>query len=350
MREMTYYQAINEALAQVFEKDERFFIMGQGIQDHLGLFGSTLGLADRFGSERVIDIPVAEGSMTGICTGAALGGLRPVLCHARMDFMLVAMDQVANHMAKWHYMFGGAANVPVTIRCIVGKGWGQGAQHSQSLQATLAHSPGLKIVMPATPYDVKGLLISSLEDPNPVIFVEHRRLYDMTGEVLEEMYSIPLGKSHICRPGKDVTVVATSLMVREALRAASLVESEGIDVEVVDPRTLAPLDRQTIVDSVRRTGRLVVADLGHRSFGAASEIVASVVEEGVECLKASPVRITTPDVPPPTSHALESVFFPDAEWILAGIRKACGLAPGEEQGPRVAKSEVKPKDGFVGPF
>ena len=350
MRELSYCQAIREALIQVFEEDERYFIMGLGIDDYNGLFGSTIGLSEKFGKKRVMDIPVSENSVTGICTGAAIAGMRPVMCHARIDFLLVTMDQIVNHMAKWHYMYGGNNPVPVTIRCIIGKGWGQGAQHSQSLQSLFAFIPGLKVVMPSSPYDAKGLLVASLKDPNPVIFIEHRRLYNLTEHVPEEMYEVPLSQSAICRKGKDVTVIATSILVQEALNAAEKLALEGIDVEVVDPRTLSPMDRQTLINSVKHTGRLVAADTGHKTAGFAGEIISSIVEECYNELKSAPCRVTSPDIPPPTSYYLEDSYFPDSSNIVDAVRKVCGVHVSKSKLVNEKKGEDKNKENFYGPF
>ena len=344
MREIKYFEAINEALRHAMEQDDRVFLMGLGVDDPKGIFGSTLGLWQQFGRERVFDMPIAENGMTGIAIGAALAGMRPVMSHQRMDFMLYCMDQLINHAAKWRYMSGGQLRVPLTVRAIIGRGWGQGAQHSQSLQALFAHVPGLKVVMPASPYDVKGLLLASIADDNPVIFIEHRRLYDLTGPVPEEPYTIPLGKGIIRRKGKDVTVVATSYMVPEAEQAADALAKEGIEVELIDPRTLKPLDETLILNSVKKTGRLVVADNGWKTAGFGAEIAALVAYAAFASLKAPIVRIAFPDVPTPTTIALEQAFYPGPEDIVAAVKEVLGEA---QHTSALTKTS---EDEFIGPF
>ena len=216
MRQITYCQAINEALKQVMERDKAVFIMGLGVDDAKRIFGSTVGLSEKFGKGRAFEIPISENAITGVAIGASLCGMRPVMTHQRMDFMFYCFDQLMNHAAKWHYMFGGEFSVPITIRSIIGRGWGQGTQHSQSLQALFSHVPGLKVVMPATPYDAKGLLISSVLDDNPVIFIEHRKLYDVKGDVPEEFYKVEIGKANVLKKGKDVTIVGVSQIALES--------------------------------------------------------------------------------------------------------------------------------------
>ena len=345
MREIKYFEAINEALRHAMEQDDSVFLMGLGVDDPKGIFGSTLGLWQRFGRERVFDMPIAENGMTGIAIGAALAGMRPVMSHQRMDFMLYCMDQLINHAAKWRYMSGGLLRVPLTVRAIIGRGWGQGAQHAQSLQAFFAHVPGLKVVMPASPYDVKGLLLASIADDNPVIFIEHRRLYDLTGPVPEEPYTVPLGKGVIRREGKDVTIVATSYMVPEAEQAADALAAEGIEVELIDPRTLKPLDEALILNSVKKTGRLVVADNAPKTAGFGAEIAARVAYAAFASLKAQIVRVAFPDVPTPTTIALEQAFYPGPEDIVAAVKE---VVLGESQDTSALTKTSK--DEFTGPF
>jgi len=272
--------------------------------------------------ERVLETPIAENGMTGIALGAALTGMRPVIIHQRIDFILLAMDQIINHTAKWHYMSGGKMNVPLTIRGIIGRGGGQGAQHSQSLQSIFIHFPGLKVVMPASPYDAKGLLIASIEDNNPVIFLEHRLLYDQKGSVPGGYYKLPLGKGKIVKRGKDVTVVAISIMVEEAKKAAlKLQQEDGIDLEIIDPRCLKPLDDELISSSVKKTGRLIVADTAWRACGLGAEISALIAEFGYQNLKAPIKRIGLPEAPTPTSSVLESAYYPTAKEIIQAARE-----------------------------
>ena len=321
MREIKYVQAISEAVAQMMEQDNHVFIIGIGVNSPWYVGQSCAGLHEKFGDERVIDTPVAEDGMTGVAIGAALAGMRPIMVHPRMDFMYYAMDQIINQAASWHYMFGGKVNVPVTIRGIVNRGGEQAAQHSQSLQAMFMHVPGLKVVMPSTPYDAKGLLVASIQDDNPVIYINDRWLYEQEGEVPEELYAVPIGKAAIRREGKDVTVVATSYMVSESNKASESLEKEGIEVEVVDLRSLKPLDEGLVFESVKKTGRLVVADGGWKTCGAGAEVSALVASNVFKYLKAPIMRVSLPDTPAPSSSALEKVYYPTAEDVVSAIRK-----------------------------
>jgi len=321
MRRITYVQTINETLHQIIEKDSRVFLIGQGVTSPWYVGSTTVGLLDRFGPERIIDTPVSENGIAGVAVGAALAGMRPILVHPRMDFMYYAMDQIANHAANWHYMFGGQLSVPLTVWAIINRGGEQGAQHSQALQAMFTHIPGLKVVMPSTPHDAKGLLIASIEDDNPVIYIDDRWLYDSVGEVPEELYSEPMGKGVIRREGKDVTVVATSYMVIEASRAAESLENEGIDVEVIDLRSLKPLDERLLFDSVRKTGRLIIGDGGWKTCGVAAEISALVTEKSFRYLKAPILRVSLPDTPAPASSPLEKAFYPDSDDIILSVKR-----------------------------
>ncbi len=321
MRKIPYDQAINEALHQMMEKDISVFLIGQGVTSPWYVGNTTIGLLDRFSPKRIIDTPVSENGVTGVAVGAALAGMRPVLVHPRMDFMYYAMDQIANHAANWHYMFGGQMNVPLTIWGIINRGGEQAAQHSQALQAMFMHMPGLKVVMPSTPYDAKGLLVASIEDDNPVIYIDDRCLYRRIGEVPEEIYSIPLGKGIIRREGKDITLVATSYMVFEAVEAAVSLEKEGIDVEVIDLRSLKPLDENLLFESVKKTGRLVVADAGWKTGGVGAELATLVAEKAFECLKSPIIRVSLPDSPAPASSALEEVYYPKAKDISLAVKK-----------------------------
>ena len=304
------------------ERDPRVFLIGQGITSPWYVGTTTVGLIDRFGPQRVIDTPVSENGITGVAVGAALAGMRPILMHPRMDFMYYAMDQIANHAANWHYMFGGQLSVPLTIWGIINRGGEQAAQHSQALQAMLAHIPGLKVVMPSNSYDAKGLLVASIEDENPVVYVDDRWLYDHVDEVPEQLYSIPIGKGIVRKEGKDVTVAATSYMVYETSRAVEILNKEGIDVEVIDMRSLKPLDDNLLFESVRKTGRLVIADGGWKTCGAGAEIAARVTENDIfKELKAPIVRVSLPDAPAPASSALERVFYPTAENIFSAVKQ-----------------------------
>ncbi|HTY46049.1 MAG TPA: transketolase C-terminal domain-containing protein [Methanomassiliicoccales archaeon] len=325
MRTMTYVGALNEALHQLLEDDENVILIGQGVTSPWYVGQSCTGLIERFGDRRVIDTPVSENAVTGAAVGAALAGLRPILEHPRLDFMYYAMDPIANHAANWHYMFGDQLSVPLTIWGIVNRGGEQGAQHSQSTHAMYAHLPGLKVVMPSTPFDVKGLLRSCVYENNPVLFVDDRWLYPIKGDVPEDHYSVPIGKGTVRRTGKDVTIVATSFLVHEAAKAAEALAAEGIDVELVDPLTVKPLDSGLIISSVKKTRRLVVVDGGWRSYGAASEIMATIGESAAVGSLAAPMkRITLPDSPAPASRALERYYFKNSEDITREVRKVVG--------------------------
>jgi pyruvate dehydrogenase E1 component beta subunit len=349
-RQLKFVEALNEGLDLCMARDPKVVVIGLGAPDAAAIFGSTRGLAQKYGPTRVLDGPVAEASLTGAVLGAALTGLRPVMTHIRLEFAMLAIDQIVNQAAKWHYMFGGQAAVPLVIRMVVGRGWGQGPQHSQSLQAWFAHVPGLKVVMPATPYDAKGLLISAIEDNNPVVFIEHRWLYGIHGPVPEGLYRVPLGQSHVLRPGRHVTVAAASYMTLEAVRAAQELAEEGIELEIVDLRTLNPFDETPVIASVAKTGRLIVADTGWRSVGFAAEVVARVAEQSLGALKEPPVRLTLPDLPTPTTRALANYYYPLVHDITAAARRLMGRPP------RLAP-EIKPDDlldvpdpNFTGPF
>lgn len=321
MRKISYVRAINETLHQLMGEDRRVFIIGQGITSPWYVGSTTVGLIDRFGAERVIDTPVSENGVTGIAVGAALAGMHPILVHSRMDFMYYAMDQIANHAANWHYMFGGQLSISLTIWAIINRGGEQAAQHSQALQAMFTHIPGLKVVMPSTPYDAKGLLIASIEDNNPVVFIDERWLYNDVGEVPEEMYSVPIGKGVVRCGGRDVTIVATSYMVSEAVKAAKSLEKADIAAEVIDLRSLKPLDKTLLFESIAKTGRLVIADGGWKTCGVAAEISAVVTEKAFRHLKAPILRVTLPDAPAPASSVLEKVYYPNANSIVSAVKE-----------------------------
>lgn len=304
--------------------DDRVFLMGEGIDDASGVFGTTLGLVDEFGFERVVDTPIAENGMTGVAMGAAINGMRPVFIHMRPDFIIISLDQLLNHAAKWFYMSGGKVAVPLTIRCVIGRGWGSAAQHSQNIQGLLTHLPGLKVLMPATAQDAKGLLIAAVRDPNPVVILEHRWLFDKTGHVPKELYETPIGKANICRYGSDVTVVATSIMAHEAMLAAEALSAKGYDPEIIDLRSIKPWDENCIAESVQKTGRLVVADTGHQYGGVAAEIAARITELCFSSLKAPVRRITLPEAPVPAAASLEKIYFPGQLEIIAAVKDVSG--------------------------
>lgn len=320
MRKISYSQTINETLYQLMARDDRIILIGQGVTSPWYVGNTTVELVDRFGSKRVIDTPISENGITGVAIGAALAGMHPILAFPRMDFMYYALDQIANHAASWHYMFGGQSCVPLTIWAIINRGGEQAAQHSQSLQAIFTHIPGLKVVMPSTPYEAKGLLVASIEDDNPVIFIDDRWLYDSMGNVPEEIYSVPLGTGRVVREGRDITLVATSYMVTEAIKAAILLENNRVDIEVIDLRSLKPLDENIIIESVKKTGRLIIADGGWKTCGIGAEISAIVAEKTFSYLKAPIIRISLQDAPAPASSALESVYYPKAKDIVKIIK------------------------------
>jgi len=324
-RKLSYAAAIRDALELALTHDERVFVMGQGVDDPVGMFGITLDLHKKYGEDRVFDTPLSENALTGVATGAALTGMRPIYMHNRPDFLLLAMDQIVNHASKWSYMFGGRIHVPIVIWAAVGRGWGGAAQHTQTLQGLFTHVPGLRLVMPSRPYDAKGLLITSIADNNPVIIIEHRWLFRQTGYVPEGLYTIPLGRGVVRRPGKDITVVAISYMVIEALGAAQELQGQNIDVEVIDPRTLKPLDEEIILSSVKKTGRLIVADTGWKTGGVGAEIAALVAEKGFEYLKAPVRRLASPDIPTPASYALEAKFYPGKADIVSHCKEILGI-------------------------
>ena len=321
MRRISYAQAINETLRQAMEEDERVFLIGQGITSPWYVGSTTAGLIDRFGPQRIIDTPVSENGVTGVAIGAALAGMRPVLVHPRMDFMYYAMDQIANHAANWHYMFGGQLSVPLTIWAIINRGGEQAAQHAQALQAMFMHIPGLKVVMPSTPYDAKGLLAASIEEDNPVVYIDDRWLYTHIGEVPDRLYTVPIGKGIVRRQGKDATMVATSYMVQEAIQAAKMLEEEAIDAEVIDIRCLKPIDETLLVGSAKKTGRVVVVDGGWKTCGVGAEISALLAEKAFRYLKAPIARVSLPDAPAPASSELEKVYYPNASSIVSAVKE-----------------------------
>ncbi len=321
MRTLTFAQALNEALKQEMRRDPMIYVAGEDVGVYGGIFGVTAGLPQEFGEDRVRDTPITESAIIGSAVGAAAAGLRPVVELMFIDFIGVALDQLYNQAAKMKYMFGGKARLPIVLRTTCGAGMCAAAQHSQSLEAWMMHVPGLKVAVPSTPYDAKGLLITAIRDDNPVVFIEHKLLYGLEGEVPEEPYTIPFGQADVKREGTDVTVVATMAMVHKALAAAEELAKEGISVEVVDPRTLTPLDVETIVNSVKKTRRLVVVHEAVKQGGVGGEIVASVVEEAFDYLDAPPKRVAAPFTPVPFSPVLEQAFIPSVEKIVAAAKE-----------------------------
>lgn len=320
MRELTYVEALREALREELIRDERVFIMGEDVGKYGGIFRVTQGLWQEFGDERVMDTPISEAGIVGTAAGAAATGMRPVVELMFMDFITIAADQVVNQAAKMRYMFGGKTSVPMVVRANIGAGRSSAAQHSQSLQAWMMHIPGLKVVMPSDPYDAKGLLKASIRDNNPVIFLEHKFLYPVKGHVPEEDYTVPIGQAAVKREGKDVTVIATSLMVQKAMSVANTLAGQGIDVEVVDPRSLVPLDRATLAESAKKTGRVIIIDEGCKTAGVGAELAAVIMEEAFDYLDAPVVRVCAPDTPVPFSPTLEKLVTPSEEQIITAIK------------------------------
>ena len=321
MPEITYAEAIRTAMSEEMRRDERVFLFGEDIGRYGGAFGVSFGMLDEFGPERVKETPISEAAIVGAAAGAAMVGMRPIAEMMFMDFILLGMEQLVNQAAKVRFMFGGKASVPMVIRMPAGSGTGAAAQHSQSLESLLIHIPGIKVVNPSTPYDAKGLLLSAVRDPNPVCFIEHKLLYKTKGEVPDEEYTIPLGVADIKREGRDITVVASSIMVSRTLTIADKLSAEGIEVEVVDPRTLRPLDVETIVKSVRKTGRLLVIHEACKTGGWAGEVIASIASSSAfDYLDAPMRRLTGRDIPIPYNRNLERAAVPQEDDIEMEIR------------------------------
>jgi pyruvate/2-oxoglutarate/acetoin dehydrogenase E1 component len=320
-RVVSYGQAINEALASALEHDPGVFVFGQGVDDPSAMFGTTKGLQARFGDARVFDSPVSEEGMMGVSTGAAMNGMRPIFMHNRPDFILLAFNQLVTHASKFHFMDNGQTNVPMVVWAAIGRGWGSGAQHSQAIQGLLLGVPGLRIVMPSTPYDAKGLLISSILDNNPVCVFEHRWLMKKNGIVPEEMYRVPLGRGIYRQHGRDVTIVGASHAIELGMQAAKLLAEDGIEAEVIDLRTIKPMDEAIILESLHKTGRLVAVDTGWMMGGVCAEICCLAAEKGFSDLKAPVCRVGLPDVPTPAGYTLEQFYYPNAARIAAAARQ-----------------------------
>lgn len=319
--EITYLEAVREALTQEMQRDPEVFLIGEDIGVYGGAFGATRGMLEEFGPERIRDTPISEAAIAGAATGAALMGMRPVMEIMFMDFLTISMNQLVNQAAKIRFMFGGKASVPMVIRAPAGSGTGAAAQHSQSLEAWFVHTPGIKVVAPATPYDAKGLLVAAIRDNNPVLFMEHKLLYRTKGPVPEELYTVPMGKAEVKRPGRDLTLIAYSIMVPRALEAAQQLAAEGIEVEVVDVRSLKPLDKQTIVASVAKTGRVLITHEAPQTGGFGAELAAVVAEsEAFDYLDAPLRRLGGRDIPIPYNRTLERATVPQVEDIVASAR------------------------------
>ncbi len=324
-RTISYCEALREAVVQEMDRDPSVFVYGIGVPDHKSIFGTTQGLVQRFGPERCFDTPLAEDTMTGFGLGAALNGLRPINVHIRVDFLLLAMNQLANMVSAYRYLSGGTLEVPLVIRAVIGRGWGQGFQHSKGMYSTFAHVPGLKVVLPTTPRDAKGLLTAAIRDDNPVVFVEHRWLYWQEGEVPEEPFVLPLSGANVLREGTDVTVVATSWMNVEALKAAEILSQRGVSVEIVDPRVIAPFDETLIVKSVNKTRRCIVADNDWLNCGFSAEVAARVSDKCFGSLVTPVRRIGFAETPCPTARHLEDAFYPNAVDIIRTVEDMLNL-------------------------
>ncbi len=332
-RLLTTSKAISEAIAEEMERDPTVFVMGEDVGVYGGIFGATEGLLAKFGPDRVMDTPISETAFIGAAVGAAVSGMRPIAELMFVDFFGVCMDQIYNHMAKIHYESGGNVKVPMVLTTAIGGGYSDGAQHSQTLHGLFAHLPGMKVVLPSTPYDAKGLMISAIRDDNPVLYMFHKGIMGLgwmtpnpraTDDVPEEPYTVPIGVADVKREGGDVTIATVSLMVHRALDAAETLAGEGIQAEVLDLRSLVPLDRQAIVDSVHKTHRLLVVDEDYRSFGMSGEVITTAIEGAFDSLDAPPVRLAYPDVPIPYSRPLEHFCLPDAEKIATAARELVG--------------------------
>jgi len=326
MREITYLEAVREAMTQEMERDSRVFLIGEDIGEYGGAFQVTYGMLEKFGPERILDTPITELALTGAAVGAGLIGMRPIAEIMFMDFTTLASEQLVNQAAKLRFMFGGQSTVPMVLRTPAGSGTGAAEHHSQSFENWFVHVPGLKVVMPSTPYDAKGLLVSSIRDDNPVVFIEHKLLYKTKGEVPEELYEIPLGKADIKREGKDLTIVATAIMVQKSLEAAEELAQEGIDVEVVDPRSLRPLDTETIITSIKKTGKVLIVHEAVKTGGFGGELAGVIAEsEAFGYLEAPIIRLAGREVPIPYNRNLERAAVPQVEDIVEKARQLATL-------------------------
>jgi pyruvate dehydrogenase E1 component beta subunit len=351
MRILSFVEALREGTEQLLAADKAVYLIGEGVPDPKNIFGTTAKLKDKFPSQ-VFDMPISENGLTGVAIGSALGGMKPIMVHQRMDFTLYALDQIINNAAKWYSMFGGQKSVPLVIRMIIGRGWGQGNQHSQNLEVLYAHIPGLKVVAPSTAYNAKGMLLSALKDPNPTIFIEHRWLHNTVSDVPEKMYEVPLGVARLAREGKDITIATWGYMVLETMKAVEYLEAQGVSVEVLDMQTLRPMDIPAVKRSVKKTGRLLVVNEAWRFAGLAGEVIASIAEDESIELKCRPQRLTNPDYPSPSTHALTKYYYNGPQEIVAAVgsmlKKNLDLGGvSEYQSKRV---HDVPDQNFKGPF
>ena len=342
---MKYSEALSAGLVQAMENDDSIFVTGIAADHTSGIFGTTVEALNKFGPNRIFDAPAMENALTGIAIGAAALGKRPVIVHVRNDFMFLAFDQLINLAAKWRYMYGGnAGNVPIVVRAIIGKGWGQGATHSQSLHTVLGHFPGLHVSLPATPKSAIELTLAALTGNTPTIILEHRSLFDIEGQVPSVATPAKIGRAEIIHEGYDITIVATSLMVQESLKAAKYLDTQGISVEVIDPRWIRPIDEKSILDSVKKTGRLIAIDISWELYGFASEVCALVAEKAFAHLKSPVQRICLADTPAPVSKPLEEAFYPRADTIVAAAYKLLDLKSDKKF------SHLNEQDNFKGPY
>ncbi len=356
-RELTFSAAIHEAIGIAMAADDGVFVMGEGVADPKAIFGTLAGMPERFGKHRVMETPLSENAMTGVALGASQLARRPILVHQRVDFALLSLDQIINNAAKWHYMYGGIYTAPIVIRLVIGRGWGQGAQHAQSLESVFAHIPGLKVVMPACPHDAKGLMIAAIEDNNPVIYLEHRWLHGTRGPVPEGHYATPIEAPRIARKGDTVTIAATSYMVVEALKAAEMLQRFGCSAEVIDLRVLRPFNPELVLQSVRKTGHLITVDTGWGRYGIGAEVVACVAEGALSALAKAPVRMSSADHPSPSSPGLIQGYYPSAEAIVGHVFQMELISKDAYEGSLSALREQRgalpldvPDPKFTGPF
>lgn len=348
----SFSSAINDALKIAMKIDKNTICYGLGVTDPKAVFGTTQGLVEKFGNKRVFDVPTSENALTGIGIGASLTNMKCIMVHQRLDFFLLAMDQLVNNAAKWNYMFGGNKSVPITIRLIIGRGWGQGPTHSQNLQSWFAHIPGLKVVMPTNPFDAKGMLLSAIKDPNPVIFLEHRWLHYSTGRIPKKKYYIPLNKAKILKKGKHITILSMSYLSPEAIIATNYLNKIDVYPELIDLRTIKPLDFVTILKSINKTKNLLVLDTGFRFCSVSSEIITRVMEKNYNILKNAPARLTMPDVPEPTSFALTKNFYINHTDIIKKVIDILKINKKIIKKLNLKKHKFHdvPNDEFKGPF
>lgn len=345
-RTISYAEALNEAIAQEMSRDERVFVYGLDVADHKRIFGTTINLVEKFGPDRCFSTPLSEDALMGFGIGAAVNGMRPINIHIRVEFLLLAMSQLVNIASSLRYGSNGKLSVPMVIIAVIGRGWGQGFQHSKSLQSFFAHIPGLKVVMPTTPYDMKGLMTSAIRDNNPVVCLLHRWLYWGQGHVPEEPYTAPIGQSRVLREGSDITIVATSWMNVEAHDAAQILAKRGVNIEIIDPRTISPLDDRTIIRSVDKTGHCIVADYDWVNCGFGAEVSSRVSEKCFGKLKSPVIRVGFAPTPCPTTRPLENSFYPNAAAIVRAVEKKLNLTETDLSQEEFHTWENK----FKGPF